>query len=107
MAFRNRLMNIESESITENNARLLSVLKNNIDEVVLYHQEETIYHFRDVVKQLVYELIVRYPEHYLLVHQKWIPALKERKEQELGLDLLIIAIKDIVKAQMEREDETL
>src|SRR5699024_7827309 len=61
---------------------------------------------RDVVKQLVYELIVRYPERYLFVHQKWIPALKERKEQELGLDLLIIAIKDIVYAQMGREDET-
>lgn len=105
-AFRNRLMSIESESITENNARLLSALTNNIDEAILYHQEETIYHVRDVVKQLVYELIVRYPERYLFVHQKWIPALKERKEQELGLDLLIIALKDVVYAQMGREDET-
>src|SRR5699024_4598545 len=67
MAFRNRLMNIESESITENNARLLSALTNNIDEAVLYHQEETIYYVRDVVKQLVYELFVSYPVRYLFV----------------------------------------
>src|SRR5699024_11871528 len=76
-SFRNRIMSIESESITENNARLLSALTNNIDEAILYHQEETIYHVRDVVKQLVYELIVRYTERNLFIHQKCIPASKK------------------------------
>lgn len=104
-AFEHRLIKLESESITESNARLLSALTNNIDEAILYHQEETIYHIRDVVKQLIYELIVRYEERYLFVHQKWLPALKERKDQEQGLDLLMIALKDIVYAQMGRENQ--
>ena len=105
-AFQHRLMNLESETISENNARLLSALTNNIDDAIQYHQAETIYRVRDVVSELIYELLVQYEQRYLFVHQKWLPQLTDRKEQELGLDLLIIAIKDIVHFQMGRENHT-
>ncbi len=105
-AFQNRLIQLEEVSINENNARLLSALTNNIDDAVQYHEEGIIYDVRDVVTQLIYELLVRYEERYLFVHQKWLPQLKERKDQELGLDLLIIAIKDIVHFQLGRESHT-
>lgn len=105
-AFQHRLVQLEDESISENNARLLSALTNNIDDAITYHQDGKIYDIRDVVTQLIYGLLVQYEERYLFVHQKWLPQLKDRKEQELGLDILIIAIKDIVHFQMGRESHT-
>lgn len=105
-AFQYRLTQLENESINENNARLLSALTNNIDDAITYHQEATIYQTRDIVTQLIYELLTNYDERYLFVHQKWFTQLKDRKDQEQGLDLLIIAMNDIVHFQMGREEHT-
>src|SRR5690625_4361163 len=105
-AFQHRLVQLENESINENNARLLSALTNNIDDAIMYHKEEKLYEIRDIVTQLIYELLDNYEERYLFVHQKWLPLLKERQDQELGLDILIIAINDVVHFQMGRENHT-
>lgn len=105
-AFQYKLAQLENESINENNARFLSALTNNIDDAVAYHQEAKVYQIRDLVTQLIYGLLTNYEERYLFVHQKWFVQLKERAEQELGLDILIIAIKDIIRYQMGQEEET-
>ncbi len=105
-AFQHRLVQLENESINENNARLLSALTNNIDDAIMYHKEEKLYEIRDIVTQLIYELLDNYEERYLFVHQKWLPQLKERQDQALGLDILIIAINDVVHFQMGRENHT-
>lgn len=105
VAFQNRLVQLGEISISENNARLLSALTNNIDEAIDYHQEEKIYQIRDLVEQFINVLLMNYEERYLFVHQRWLVLLKDRNEQELGLDLLLIAFKDMINYQNDRERE--
>ena len=106
-AFYHRLINLENISINENNARLLSALTNNIDEAITLHEDERIYQIRDIVVQFIYHLIVNYDERYLFVHQNYLPQLKDKKEQEQGLDLLLLAFKDILNDRNNREDHLL
>src|SRR5690625_5897279 len=96
------LMNIPYITITENNARLLSALTNNIDEAIQYHTEEKVYRIRDLTEQFIYMLISNYEERYLFIHQQWMAQLKDKQDQELGLDILLLAFRDIANYQMER-----
>src|SRR5699024_3140015 len=58
------------------------------------------YHIRDLVEQFIYILISNYEERYLFIHQKWLAQLKDRQVQEQGLDLLILAFRDITNYQI-------
>lgn len=104
-AFEYRLMHKEDLSISENNARLISALTNNIDEAINYHKEEKVYQIRDLVAQFIYELLVQYEMRYLFVHQKWLEQLKDRQEHLLGLDLLLLSLKDIMHYKIDRENK--
>lgn len=101
-AFQQKLLQLETITITENNARLLSALTNNIDEAIAYHTEEKIYKIRDLVEQFIYMLMSNYEERYLFIHQKWMEQLKGKKELELGLDILLLAFRDITNEQIGR-----
>lgn len=86
--------------IDENNAYLLSELTNDINEAIHLDREEKIYEIKKLVKQFFSILINNYNERYLFVHQHWLLQLKERDELELGMQMLIIAFKDIVYAHI-------
>src|SRR5699024_4175792 len=105
-AFQHRLVELTDITITENNARFLSALTNNIDEAIQYHEEEKVYQLRDLVQEFIYIVLTKYEERYLFVHQKWLPAVKERAEQEQGIDLLLLALKDIMNCQIGRTSHT-
>src|SRR5699024_4803770 len=76
---------------------------NNIDEAIHYHEEEKIYQLRDLVQEFIYIVLTRYDDRYLFIHQKWLPYVKERAEQEQAIDLLLLGLKDIVNYQIGRE----
>lgn len=103
-AFQHRLLALKEPLITENNARLLSALTNNIDEAITYHEEEKVYQTRELIKDLIYTLLAHYEERYLFVHEKWFPQLTDRQSQEQGLELLLLALRDMVNYQIGRED---
>lgn len=105
-AFQHKLTTLSGNSITESNARFLSALTTNIDEAMAYHEEGMIYSIRDLVQELIYVLLSRYEERYLFIHQKWFPLLKEKKEQEQALDLLLLALRDIINYQIGRNAHT-
>jgi len=106
IAFQEKLMNIENVTINENNARLLSALTNNIDEAIECHQEEKIYKIRDLVEQFIYILLTDYEERYLFIHQKFLAKWKDKKDLEQGLDMMLLAFRDIANAKIEREIPT-
>lgn len=89
--------------ISENNARLLSGLTNNIDEALIYNEAAKVYVMRDLVVQLIEVLMNRYTERYLFIHQRWLAELKDKEEIEMGLDILLLAVNDIVKYQVDVE----
>lgn len=98
--FQRKLQNLQ---ISVDNARFLSALTNNIDEAISYHKDEKIYLTRDLVVQLIEMLITRYSERYLFVHTHWLEQLKDRQEQEVGLDITLLAFNDIVRYQIDIE----
>src|SRR5690625_1094878 len=103
-AFQHKLVHLETTTINEHNARLLSALTNNIDEAVSLHEEKKIYEIRDLIEQFINMLMTNYEERYLFIQQKWLSQLKNKDEQEQGLDLLLLAFRDIANVQMDRLD---
>ena len=43
---------------------------------------------------------------YLFIHQKWLALLKDKTDLEQGLDILLLAFKDILNVQIGRPEET-
>jgi len=99
--FQNQLTD---KGMTSQNAVLMSALTNNLDDAFAMSEDERFAGARKLVIQLI-EMFIRRPEEaYLYIHSYWVPHFKERKEQEQGLDLLLLAFKDILYFHLEDED---
>src|SRR5699024_10427186 len=88
-------------------ARLISALTNNISEATALHEEMKVYDIKDVVYQLIYQLIANYDDRYLFMHQSYLPKMKDKQDQELGLDLMLLAFKDILNFRNQRVEQIL
>src|SRR5690625_143660 len=100
LRFQTKLVNLQ---ISENNARFISALTNNIDDAINYHEEELVYKIRDIVKQMIEITIVKYNERFLFLHKEMLTLLKGRNELELALDIFLLAFKDIINIQIDRK----
>lgn len=106
-AFINRLMADNDIAINESQSRLISALTNNISEARTLHEEDKVYEIKDVVYQLIYQLIANYEDRYLFMHQTYLPKIKDKQDQELGLDLMLLAFKDILNFRNQRVEQLL
>lgn len=95
--FKNRLIHF---GVHEDDSRLLSALTNDMNEAIQLNEEKSIYNIRDLVKQFIKTVITSYEERYLFIHQHWLSQLKEREDLELGIQMLILAFKDIIYANI-------
>jgi DNA polymerase-3 subunit delta' len=96
--FQQQLM---EQGMEKQDAVLISALTNDLNDALKLNESELFAGTRNLVIQLVEVLIKRPKEAYLYIHSDWIPLLKERQEQELGLDLLLLALKDILYMHLE------
>ena len=101
--FQKTLLELNVETLDETKSRLLSALTTNVDEALEMHEEGKIYEIKNVVIELFQVLIHRYDERFLFVHEKWLAVLTDRAEQQLGLDLLMLACRDLIRHQVDRE----
>lgn len=85
-----------THNISEKNAILLSTLTNNLEEAILWNQDDWFAQSRKKVLQLIDTYTSNSADVFLFIHKHWMPHFKERVEQERGLDLLLIAFKDIL-----------
>lgn len=90
--------------MTEAKARLLSSITLNLDEATMLHEAENVYQVKELVYTLFQQLLQKYEERYLFVHQKWLAQLTDRKEQQLGIELLLVALRDIMYKQLGSTD---
>lgn len=90
--------------ITEDNARLFSALTNNLAEATRWNEDDWFASARKLVVQLIEKFVESTDDVYLLIHNKWLPHFKERNQQEHGLDLLLLAFKDMMMAHIGYED---
>lgn len=95
---------LEQLEINKYNAQLLSALTNDVEEAILLNEENVIYEIESLIRQLITLLINNYEERYLFLHQHWLEQLKDRKNLELSIQILMLAFKDIIYAQVSLRD---
>lgn len=86
------------------NATLMSALTNNLDDAFQLNEDEWFAQARKLVLQLVDTYATKPADIFLFIHQHWIPHFKDRKQQERGLDLLLLAFKDILYYHIGNEE---
>lgn len=89
--------------VSEKNAILLSALTNNLEEAISWNEDNWFAQARKIVLQLIEMYTNNSADAILFIHQYWIPHFKERDQQEQGLDLLLIAFKDVLYDHIDNE----
>lgn len=101
VSFQNQLI---EQGMEKNQAVLISALTNNLDEAFRWSGDAWFAEARKLMVQLI-EMFTTKPEDvYLFIHSRWVAHFKERQEQEQGLDLLLLAFKDILYFHIGNED---
>ncbi|MFD1039903.1 DNA polymerase III subunit delta' [Virgibacillus byunsanensis] len=88
--------------LTEANARLMSALTNNLDEAIAWNEDEWFAEARKLMVQLVEMFSSNPNDVYLYIHNHWIPHFKEKKQLEQGMDLLLLAFRDMLYYHLEK-----
>ncbi|WP_060680996.1 DNA polymerase III subunit delta' [Virgibacillus halodenitrificans] len=91
------------QGMTNKNAALMSALTNNLNEAFEMSNDEWFASARKIVVQLVEMFVTNPKDVFLFVHNHWINHFKDKTEQEQGMDLLLLAFKDILYYQIGNE----
>lgn len=99
-AFQKQL--VES-GLSRRTAVLMSALTNNLDDAIGWSEDEWFAKSRKLMIQLIEILSKNQDEVFLFIYNQWMPHFKERTQQEQGLDLLLLAFRDILYSHIGRE----
>jgi DNA polymerase III subunit delta' len=102
VTFQNKLL---ENGVPKQEAILFSALTNNLQEAIEWSNDEWFAEARKLVIQLVEMFSTKREDVYLFIHSHLIPLLKERKDQEKMLDLLLLAFKDILYYHISNESK--
>jgi DNA polymerase III subunit delta' len=90
--------------LNEASAKLMSALTNNLDEALEWSKDEWFAEARKLVVQLVETFTDNSNDVYLFMHNQWFASFKERIKIEQGIDLLLLAFKDILYSHLGNEE---
>lgn len=90
--------------MSQKDAVLMSALTNNIEEAFEWSRDEWFAEGRKLMIQLIEVLINPSEDAYLFIHNHWLKHFKERAQLERGIDLLLLAFKDILYAHLGKEE---
>lgn len=90
------------KGMPDGSATLMSALTSNLDDAFQLNEDEWFVQARKLVVQLIDTYSTKPADIYLFIHQHWISHFKERTQQEQGLDLLLIAFKDMLYYHIEK-----
>lgn len=102
--FKKQLLEENLPNMTEDKARLLSHLTHDLNEAITLHEEEKVYAAVELVRALLQYILTKYEERYLFIHKRWLEQLQDKREHQLGMELLLIALRDIVYNQLGNRD---
>ncbi len=85
-------------------ASLLARFPDNIAEEYAEEKKDWIVHGRNLVIQLVDEVQHRPQQMLLTLQEKWLAHFTDRKEQDIGLDLLLFWYRDLLAVKHEKDD---
>ncbi|WP_010094910.1 DNA polymerase III subunit delta' [Ornithinibacillus scapharcae] len=90
--------------LTVTSAKLMSSLTNNLDEALEWSGDEWFAEARKLVVQLIESFIDNSSDVYLYIHNHWLNHFKERTQLEQGIELLLLAFKDILYSHLGNEE---
>ncbi|TMW69975.1 DNA polymerase III subunit delta' [Alteribacter natronophilus] len=94
-----------NEEIPEVQAAVASRLTSDIEEAKSLCSDNWIAQARTKVIQLTDEVYKRPKYAFLMLQDGWLDFFKEKNEMQTGLDLLMIWYRDVIRIQLEQQDE--
>lgn len=89
-----------NEGISKTNAHLLASLTTSFEQVKELVEDDWIAQARSVVIQLMEELYDRPSQLLFTIQEKWLGTFKEKAQQEIGLDMLLLWFRDLLFAKV-------
>ncbi len=90
-----------SEGVSQEVAPLLVNITNNVEEALALFEDDWFTKARRIVVKL-YKVIKEPFEAIVLIQEEWVTHFKERKQIELGLDMLLFLCRDVLLARTGR-----
>ncbi|WP_100374361.1 DNA polymerase III subunit delta' [Bacillus sp. FJAT-45037] len=100
--FRARL---ESRGVSKTLSAIIAGLTSSDDEANVLLDSDWIAQARSVVIQLNEELYQRPHQVYFTIQDKWLNTFKERRELKLGLDMILLWLRDLLYTQVGKTDQ--
>lgn len=85
-----------AEGMREADAVLMSALTNSLDDAFKRVEDEWFAEARTRMLQLIEMFAAKSDNVYLFLHSHWLTHFKDRKQQDQGLDLLLLALRDVL-----------
>lgn len=95
---------LEEEGISQENARLFSVMMPNLEQARSLVQNEWFAEARKLVVQLMHILQTKRDEALLYIQKQWMDHFSNREQLDFGLDLLMYWFKDIIHLQIDQKE---
>ncbi|MDQ0258009.1 DNA polymerase-3 subunit delta' [Evansella vedderi] len=91
--------------ISETDARAVSQITFDLEEGIQLCQDNWIAQARNKVIQLIDDTIMRPKYAFITLQEGWMPFFKEKKDMQLGLDLLMIWYRDVLRYQVNQLEQ--
>jgi|SRR5690625_2566710 len=95
---------LQANDISMQDVRLISHLTADLDEAFQLNEDKWFAQARKIMLQLIHVYITNPEDAFLFLHEHWLEHFQNKHEQERGLDLLIIAFKDIIYFHIDDPD---
>ncbi|OIJ17568.1 DNA polymerase III subunit delta' [Anaerobacillus alkalilacustris] len=96
---------LEKNGVIKPITRLLGQLTNDIEEAYQLYHDDWIVQARAIMIQLVEEVSTRPHQVFLTLQENWFPHFKEKNQLNLGLDLLLLWYRDVLRTLIATEDQ--
>ncbi|MGJ9385872.1 DNA polymerase III subunit delta' [Salipaludibacillus sp. CF4.18] len=92
-------------SIPEKDARVISQITSDLEEGIQLCQDNWFAQARSKVIQLTDEVSLRPKNAFITLQEEWMPFFKEKSEIQLGIDLIMIWYRDVIRMQVDQTNQ--
>lgn len=96
---------LENNGVSKPLSKLLGQLTNDLEEAYYLYHEDWIAQARGIVIQLGEEVCTRPHQVMLTLQESWFTHFKEKNQLNLGLDILLLWYRDVLRTLLANEDQ--
>jgi len=94
-----------NDGINEKDALVVSRITSDLQESLELCREDWIAQARNKVIQLIDDLSLRPRYAFITLQEEWIPFFKDKKDVQLGIDLMMLWYRDVIRMQVDQTDQ--